>query len=193
MRAGFMFPPDVLRVFPISFPHYATFSIICNNYFAQCVISFVLCKNILYAEAFPGPRGASAVSFETYFMIEWGDCDEAGIVFYPNYFYWFDSTYQRWLRSVGLSQRELQRRFNGFTPLVEVGAKFLGPARYDQELHIRAAVLGWDQRRFKIAYDLEVSGKPVIAGFEIRTWAVMAEGGQIRSAMVAPGFKELMA
>jgi len=26
--------------------------------------------------------------FRTEFPIEWGDCDEAGIVFYPNYFYW---------------------------------------------------------------------------------------------------------
>ena len=39
-------------------------------------------------------------------MVEWGDCDEAGIVCYPNYFYWLDCTFQRWLRSVGLSQRE---------------------------------------------------------------------------------------
>jgi acyl-CoA thioester hydrolase len=59
--------------------------------------------------------------FETAFTVEWGDCDEAGIVFYPNYFYWFDCTYQRWLRKHGLSQRELRRRFKGVTPLVNVG------------------------------------------------------------------------
>jgi acyl-CoA thioesterase FadM len=32
------------------------------------------------------------MSFETRFMIEWEDCDENGIVFYPNYFYWLDCT-----------------------------------------------------------------------------------------------------
>lgn len=87
--------------------------------------------------------------FETAFTIEWGDCDEAGIVFYPNYFYWFDCTYQRWLRQYGLSQRELRRRFQSVTPLVDVGAQFVGPARYDDELSIRAEVTEWRERRFR--------------------------------------------
>jgi len=81
--------------------------------------------------------------FETAFTIEWGDCDENGIVFYPNYFYWLDCTYQRWLRRHGLSQRELRRRFKSVTPLVDVGAKFMGPARYDDELQVRAEVSEW--------------------------------------------------
>ena len=25
--------------------------------------------------------------------IVWGDCDEQGIVFYPTFFYWMDSTF----------------------------------------------------------------------------------------------------
>jgi acyl-CoA thioesterase FadM len=31
--------------------------------------------------------------------VAWGDCDEAGIVFYPNDFYWFDSAFQALLRA----------------------------------------------------------------------------------------------
>src|SRR5260370_37694640 len=78
--------------------------------------------------------------FETAFTIEWGDCDEAGIVFYPNYFYWFDCTYQRWLRKLSLSQRELRRRFKSVTPLVDDGAQIMGPARYDDDFQVRAEV-----------------------------------------------------
>jgi len=72
--------------------------------------------------------------FRTEFIIEWGDCDEAGVVFYPNYFYWLDCTFQRLLRDRGLSQRELMRRFGVVTPLVDAGAKFRGPAKYDDGL-----------------------------------------------------------
>jgi len=43
------------------------------------------------------------VSCEARFTIEWCDCDKAGIVFYPTYFYWLDGTFQQWLRTVGLS------------------------------------------------------------------------------------------
>src|SRR5258705_13889379 len=96
--------------------------------------------------------------FETAFTIEWGDCDEAGIVFYPNYFYWFDCTYQRWLRQYGLSQRELRRRFQSVTPLVDVGAQFVGPARYDDELRIRAEVTEWRGRGFWMNLKASVGG-----------------------------------
>ena len=130
--------------------------------------------------------------FETAFTIEWGDCDEAGIVFYPNYFYWFDCTYQRWLRTRGLSQRELRRRFKGVTPLVDVGAKFVGPARYDDELLIHAEVTEWHERRFRIGYSLSVGGLPVATGFERRAWAALTETGELCGAGVPTEFKEIM-
>jgi YbgC/YbaW family acyl-CoA thioester hydrolase len=130
--------------------------------------------------------------FETAFTIEWGDCDEAGIVFYPNYFYWFDCTYQRWLRSHGLSQRELRSRFHSVTPLVDVGARFLASARYDDELRVRAEVTEWRERRFRIDYSLTVKGTTVTRGFEQRAWAVRTESGELHGARVPAEFKELM-
>ena len=79
--------------------------------------------------------------FRTEFIVEWGDCDEAGIVFYPNYFYWFDCTFQRLLRERKLGQRELKRRFGVVTPLVDVGARFLGPATHDDVLRVMYCAL----------------------------------------------------
>jgi acyl-CoA thioester hydrolase len=130
--------------------------------------------------------------FETAMTIEWGDCDEAGIVFYPNYFYWFDCTYQRWLRKQGLSQRELKRRFRSVTPLVNVGAQFVRPARYDDELVITAEVTEWQERRFRIDYKLSVAGAPVASGFEQRVWASVTDAGELHGASVPPEFRELL-
>ena len=56
------------------------------------------------------------MAFETSFMVEWGDCDDAGIVFYPNYFYWLDSTFQRWLRAKGVSLRDVRKRYDVSVP-----------------------------------------------------------------------------
>lgn len=130
--------------------------------------------------------------FETAFTIEWGDCDEAGIVFYPNYFYWLDCTYQRWLRELGLSQRELRRRFGSVTPLVNVGAHFLAPARYDDEMIVRAEVTEWQERRFRIDYKLSVRTVPVASGFEQRAWASVSDKGELRGASVPQEFRELL-
>ena len=132
------------------------------------------------------------MSFETRFMVEWGDCDEAGVVFYPNYFYWLDCTYHRWLRAIGFSHRELRARFEAVTPLVDVGARFPAPARYDDELTVRAEVSEWTERRFRIAYHLSVVGRTVAEGFEVRAWARILKDGKLRGAPIPPEFKTLL-
>jgi YbgC/YbaW family acyl-CoA thioester hydrolase len=135
-------------------------------------------------------RGAHV--FTTEFTIEWGDCDEAGIVFYPNYFYWFDCTFQRLLRDRGLSQRELKRRFGAVTPLVDVGARFRAPARYDDVTSVHALVEIWEERRFRVAYRLSVGGTPIVDGFEVRAWALVDQDGGIRGAPIDETFRNLL-
>jgi len=130
--------------------------------------------------------------FRTEFIIEWGDCDEAGVVFYPNYFYWLDCTFQRLLRDRGLSQRELMRRFGAVTPLVDAGAKFRGPAKYDDVLRVEALVETWETRRFRIVYKLSVADRLVAEGFEVRAWANKDANGAMSGCPIDETFKNLM-
>ncbi len=129
---------------------------------------------------------------ESTLTVEWGDCDEAGIVFYPNYFYWFDCAFQRLLRSRGLSQRELKARFGAVTPLVEAGSRFRAPVRYDQELAVEARITDWEERRFRVGYTLRLADRVVVEGFEVRAWALVDPSGRIAGAPIAGAFKELM-
>jgi len=131
------------------------------------------------------------VSFETTYSVEWGDCDEAGIVFYPNYFYWLDCTWQRWLRAKGLSQRELKKRFGAATPLMDVGCNFTAPVTYDDELTVAATISEWKEKRFLVSYTLSVGGRPTARGHELRAWAVVGEGGRLKSAVIDPAFRRL--
>ena len=129
--------------------------------------------------------------FERRITVEWGDCDEAGIVFYPNYFYWFDSTYQAWLRQEGLSQRILQSEYDAVTPLVDVGANFRAPVTYDQEIRIGVRVVQWQEGRFKMEYQVfNMDGVQVASGHEWRAWAKVLPGGKLKAAAIAPGFRQ---
>jgi 4-hydroxybenzoyl-CoA thioesterase len=130
--------------------------------------------------------------FRTRVTVEWGDCDEAGIVFYPNYFYWFDCAFQRFLRSRGLSQRELRARFNAVTPIVEAGANFRGPARYDDNLEVEAAIGLCDEKRFRVSYRLVNGGALIVEGFEVRAWAVLGADGRMKGMPIHEEFKALM-
>lgn len=128
------------------------------------------------------------MSFTTRFSIEWGDCDEAGIVFYPRYFYWFDSAYHRWCRSVGINQRRLKARFNAVTPLVDVGATFRSPATYDDELTVTVTIEEWRDKQFRVGYRLMVEDRLIAEGFEKRAWAVF-DDGRLRGGIIAPAFR----
>ena len=133
----------------------------------------------------------TVVAFETTYTVEWGDCDAAGIVFYPNYFYWLDCTWQRWLRSLGLSQRELARRFGAATPLMDVGCNFTAPVTCDDELVVRATIADWKEKRLRVEYALTVAGRPVARGHELRAWAVVGDNGGLRTVPIDPAFRRL--
>lgn len=130
--------------------------------------------------------------FETTYTVEWGDCDEAGIVFYPNYFYWLDCTFQRLLRSKGLSQRDIRDRFQAVTPLMDAGCNFRGPVAYDDVLTVTATISEWGEKRFRIDYAFSKNGKPVVNGHELRAWASRGPDGRIKSAPIDPAFKALL-
>ncbi len=132
------------------------------------------------------------MGYEARFMVEWGDCDEAGIVYYPNYFYWIDCTFQRWLRSTGLSHRELRGEMGREVPLMDVGCNFRKPVRYDDELIIRAEIVEWKENRFRIEYEMFVGGERIGTGHELRAWARMLEDGRLKAAPIDPGFKARM-
>lgn len=130
--------------------------------------------------------------FRTSITIEWGDCDEAGIVFYPNYFYWFDCTFQRLIRHRGLSQRDIRQRFGAVTPIVQANAEFVAPARYDDVIDIDVSIARVNERRFRIDYAMSRTGKPIGQGYEIRSWALIDANGGIRGASIDDEFFALL-
>jgi len=130
--------------------------------------------------------------FKTSVTIEWGDCDEAGIVFYPNYFYWMDCSFQRLLRARGLSQREVRKRFGAVTPITQAHADFTAPARYDDALDITVSVTLEGERRFRVDYDFHSGGKRVGSGHEIRAFALIGADGAIKGAPVNPEFMSIL-
>jgi 4-hydroxybenzoyl-CoA thioesterase len=104
-------------------------------------------------------------------IIQWGDCDEQGIVFYPRYFYWMDCAFHGLLWNSGWNQRKLRSRFGVLgTPLVKATATFAAPASYDQRLAVEAEVVRWGSGSFEIAYRGLSDDLPIFEGNEVRVW-----------------------
>ncbi|MGG5821497.1 acyl-CoA thioesterase [Falsiroseomonas sp. HW251] len=117
--------------------------------------------------------------------IEWGDCDPAGIVFFPRYFAMFDaSTAALFQAALGMTKIAMQRHFNalGF-PMVDTRAKFHVPSAYGDEVVIESRVAAFRRSSFDVEHRLVRPGAVLgVEGFETRVWTVKDEEGRIRSA-----------
>ena len=101
--------------------------------------------------------------------VEWGNCDPAKIVFYPNYFAWFDSATHRLFESVGCSLAVLAEKYGvaGF-PLVEAKASFMSPSVVGDELAIESYIETWNRRSFAVSHTVFNKDKIALKGSEIR-------------------------
>ncbi len=105
-------------------------------------------------------------------VIEWGDCDPAGIVFYPRYFAFFDtSTWALLTRAVGRSKAELLRFYDIIgCPMVDTCARFLRPSTYGDEVTIETSVSELRNSSFSVHHRLLKAGELAVEGFETRVW-----------------------
>lgn len=128
--------------------------------------------------------------------IAWGDCDDAGIVFYPHFFRWMDTAFHAWLRSRGSGHRQITHQFGLIgLPIVEANAQFRSPVSYDDSMAVAVRVTEWQPRRFRVGYrGARPEGTLVFEGHEVRAFAARdATTGRLRGMDIAPDFKSLLA
>ena len=132
------------------------------------------------------------MSAQSEILIAWGDCDSAGIVYYPKYFYWMDVAFQTLLRQAGFSHHSIYQQFGARVPILEASAKFVAPATYDDRLTIAVDIVHWGTKSFHMSYQGARDGELIFAGSEARVWAAVAADGTITSAAIAAQFKQAL-
>ena len=105
--------------------------------------------------------------------VGWGDCDPAEIVYYPNYYRWFDDATHALFRSVGLDIGALYKRYDVVgMPLAESSAKYLSPSRFGDRLSIETQVTSWQRKVVIIAHTITNGDKIAVEGTETRIWGL---------------------
>ena len=104
--------------------------------------------------------------------IEWGQCDPAGIMFYPHYLLIFDTSTGWLFERTGLKPLAMRKKYGIIgMPIVEVGAKFVMPCRFDDEVVVESEVSEWGRTSFTVRHRVLKEGQLVVEGFEKRVWA----------------------
>jgi 4-hydroxybenzoyl-CoA thioesterase len=123
--------------------------------------------------------------------VDFGDCDPAGLVFYPNYHRWFDRATHTMFRNVGWGFDRF--RDAGFVawPLVEVGSRFLATAFAGDELEVHSSITQWEAKTFRISHRILRGNSLIVDGFEQRFLGERPAGGKLRAVPMPDDVRQL--
>jgi 4-hydroxybenzoyl-CoA thioesterase len=123
-------------------------------------------------------------SNKTRVEIQFGDCDPAGIVYYPNYFRFCDNATAALLSAaLGTNKRGWLERYGiAGIPMVDTGARFMLPSRFGDVIDVYSEITELGRSSFSLTHVLTNDGKPAVEAREKRVWVVRDAAGGIQSA-----------
>lgn len=106
--------------------------------------------------------------------VMFGDCDPAGIVFFPNFSKWMDASSLNFFVSCGVPPwRELVKTTGIIgTPLLEINTRFMRPATYGETLQIHTSVEEWRDKTFVHRHVVMRGDEVLCEGREVRAFCV---------------------
>lgn len=121
-------------------------------------------------DAFSSIEGRFAV------QLQWGDCDPAGIIFYPTYFRWFDAATWNFFAAVGYHAKRMRAEHLAM-PLVGADCQFRHPAEQQDRAEVRSRIARWGGKSFVVRHQVvREDGVLLAEGSETRVWGRYENG-----------------
>ena len=130
-------------------------------------------------------------SNEIQLTVEFGNTDAAGIVFYPNYFMWFDQGTHWLFKSMNLAPKELQAKHNIILPILDAQCTFENALVYDDLITIKSTIVEVNRKTIKVQHEIYKDGIRACNGYEVRGW-VKKEGEHIAATLIPDDIKEIL-
>jgi 4-hydroxybenzoyl-CoA thioesterase len=145
----------------------------------------------------PADTGGEYLSLRV--QVSWGDCDPAGIVFYPRFYAWMDSVSHVLAREMGVPREAMLPpgpEMLGF-PVVGTRAQYVSPARIDDLLEVRTWVAHVGRSSLSLRHEIvrledDGSETPIARGREDRVFISQTHTG-LRSRELTPRMRETLA
>jgi 4-hydroxybenzoyl-CoA thioesterase len=115
-------------------------------------------------------------------VVEWGECDPAGIVFFPNYLKWFDDCATALFAAAGLPLQTLfpAHQVVGI-PVVEVRVTYKASATFGDELTAKTSIAEWRRSSFVMQHRIYKKDVLQVEGLVTRVWVGAGEDGKLKS------------
>jgi len=102
----------------------------------------------------------------TRLRVRYAETDRMGVVYYANYFVWFEVGRTDWLRDTGWSYRAMEA--DGVSlPVIEAHCDYRQPSRYDDELEVRTRATLLSPIRVRFDYEVARDGTVLTTGHTV--------------------------
>ena len=95
--------------------------------------------------------------------VPYADTDQMGMVYYANYFVYFERGRTECLREKGMEYRALEDK-GIYLPVVEASCRYRSPAKYDDILTVYTRVSETGACSIEFSYEIKCSGRLVAEG-----------------------------
>jgi 4-hydroxybenzoyl-CoA thioesterase len=128
--------------------------------------------------------------------VAWGDCDPAEIVFYPNFFRWFEVGTRNMFAAAGADPVHVFPEYDVVgLPLVQADARFIKPTRFGDVIEVCSQIEAWQRKTVKIIHRIVSGDELRVEGWEVRAWVAKdpEDPARLRAREWPASLKELLA
>jgi acyl-CoA thioester hydrolase len=86
--------------------------------------------------------------------VRYAETDQMGVVYYANYYVWFEIGRTDFCRQMGFAYRDMEEQDGLLIMVAESRCRYKAPARYDDELQVRTWVRDCRKRVLTFGYEI---------------------------------------
>ena len=103
---------------------------------------------------------------ETTIRVRYAETDQMGVVYYGNYFTWFEIGRVELCRQLGFEYKRMESEDDSFIVVADAHCRYKQPARFDDILVIRTKVTESQRRTVRFGYEIvnQASGSVIATG-----------------------------
>lgn len=91
---------------------------------------------------------------ETTIRVRYAETDQMGVVYYANFFVWFEVARVEFMRQLGFSYRQMETEDDSFVVVAKANCTYKHPAKFDDVVRIHTQIV--ESRKRTIAFQYEV-------------------------------------
>jgi acyl-CoA thioester hydrolase len=117
-------------------------------------------------------------SFDYKKRVRYGETDMMGYLYYGNYAQLYEIGRVETMRSLGLTYKDLEVIYGIMMPVVNVEARFILPAKYDEELTIRTILTELPSKMITFGNEIYNAEQQIIHKAEVKLFFVEMSTGK---------------